>query len=226
MTATRRIDQLSDDERHRFLADEKRLKGNGDSLRSPFFTIEPGIITNADGSMYDRPLIREKPSVMVVVWGIDANKELRFGLIRQKRPPSNDPLQDGDGHPPVTFAQVPMGYLDGDTVKVAALKEMTEELGPSFVVDTILPSFARWNIEPNTYATWHNVAFVQLDLSSVDEHHTAPGEMITSVAFLRAAEVLENIARGRDETGAYYRGGSTLAPLMMFFAAHPEHFPS
>jgi 8-oxo-dGTP pyrophosphatase MutT (NUDIX family) len=225
VTATKSLAELSDANREKFLAKDDRLVPDGEGgIKSPYFHIRPGIVCDPQTGepMYDRPLISERPSVMAVVWGIDVQDGLQFGLIRQQRPPADDPNIEGDDHPPVTFAQVPMGYLDGDTPKVGALREMQEELGSGVVVRTEL---FKINLEPNAYASWHNVVLVEVDLTTIQEAKAASDEFISSVVFMPAKDVLANIAKGRDDIGAYYRGGSTLAPFMIFFSKYPEYFP-
>lgn len=217
---------MSTTERDVFRLRDDRLRVEGDGLKSPYFDIQPGLIMGKDGKpMYDRPLIREIPSVLVVMWGRDALGLIRLGMIRQKRPPADDPKFPGNNHPPATFAQVVMGYLHGDSIQEGALKEKVEEAGKSRVLDMKVLSFPQFNMEPNTFATWHSVAFMEVDLSTVDEGHTAEGEFITSVTYKTVSDVLMHIAEGWDETGTYYRGGGTLAALMIFFASRPDLFP-
>ncbi len=230
MTSTKTLGQLTVGQLEDFLSRENRLKVVNQGIRSPYFDIQPGIIVDADGNpQYDRPVIYEKPSVFVVVWGRDEHGQLRLGMIRQKRPPADDPMVLGNNHPPVVFAQVVMGYRDGDSIKKAALKERAEEAGKAKVLDIVELPFPHFNIEPNTYGSWHSLAFVEVDLSTIDEGYSETGEMITSTMYQLASEVFVSIVHGKDETGAYYRGGSTLGPLMVFFAwifsKHPDLFP-
>lgn len=210
----------------KFLLRSDRLRVLGNELRSPFFHIRPGIIVNSNGQpLYDRPLITEKPSVLVVTWGRDKNGLPHLGIIRQKRPPSDDPERPGNDHQPVTFAQVVMGYFEkGDDARRAALRERLDEGGQAKVIGVEEISFPFVNLEPNTYSTWHTVVFVEVDLSTVDAQYFDASEMISSVAYLPVTDVLRHIAGGKDETGAYYRGGGTLAALMIFFACHRDMF--
>jgi ADP-ribose pyrophosphatase YjhB (NUDIX family) len=231
MTATKRVEELPAELQQMFLNKPDRLMPHGNGLRSPYFEIRPGVIVGKDAqSSYDRPLIFEKPSVMVVPWGRDKAGKLRIGLIRQKRPPSNDPMNPGDDHEPLVFAQTTMGYYnDGESLKQAALRERLEEAGKAEVIGFTELGFPYINVEPNTYATWHSIAFAELDLSSVDENFSEETEMIKSVTYKPADEIFKHIVQGTDETGAYYRGsGTTLGVLMIFFAwifgEHPELF--
>lgn len=228
LSATVRIQDLTPEQHEVLFARDDRLAIVGHGLQSPFHTIEPGVILGKDGNvMYDRPVVHEKPSVMVVVWGYDDEGDVRLGLIRQGRPPADDPNDSTNPNGVVVFAQVVMGYYsDGDTLKEAALRERLEESGKCTVLGFEELDFPKWNIEPNTWATYHTVAFVQVDLSTVDLAHHVGDEFIKGTVYLKVKDVLRYITVGRDETDAIYRGGSTLAPLMMFFAKHPEHFPA
>ncbi len=232
MSASKRLEDLTDEQRAVFIARSDRLEVNGSGLKSPYHEISPGVILDKKGApMYDRPVIRERPSVMVVVWGVDKDGELRLGMIHQQRPPADDPTREGNGHEPVVFGQVVMGYFEiGDTLKEAALRERLEEAGKVKVLEVTELPFPHINLEPNTWATWHSVAFVRVDLSTVDEQYSEATEFIKSVTYLTASELFDHVVRGRDDTGAYYRGtGTTLGPLMIFFAwlwqTHPDLFP-
>jgi hypothetical protein len=231
MSATKSLSWLDaepESVRDAFLAKTDRLvQDDQGGLKSPFFAIHPGIVLVGKGGEpgYDRPVLREKRSVLAVVWGRDADGNVRLGLIRQKRPPADDPRAPGDEHEAMTFAQVVMGYmLDGDTVKEGALRERLEEAGQCTVLNVEELSFPLLNLEPNTFATWHHFAFVEVDLSTVDLGHTEEDEFIHGVMYLPIAEVLRRIASGWDSEGASYRGGGTLAVLMIFFARHTEIF--
>ncbi len=221
MTATRGLADLTPEQQGIFLEKTDRLVIKDGGLKSPFFDIQPGIIVGRDGTLlYDRPLISEKPSVLVVAWGRDAKGKLRLGIIRQGRPPADDPKSPGNDHPPVVFGQVAMGYFDdGESIVEAALRERLEEAGKGRVLGIEVLDFPLFSVEPNTYQTWHKIAFVEMDLSTIDAGHSAGDEMIHSVAYLPLFDVLRYITEGRDETGAYYRGGTTLGPIMVFLAS-------
>lgn len=226
MGATKSIRDISPEQRKKFLEKKDRLEVYEGGLKSPYFDIYPGIITDKNGDpLYDRPVIREAPNVVVVIWGCDKDGTLRFGMIRQKRPASDDPRLSDVNNPPVTFAQVVMGYLDGESIEEGALREKSEEVGKGKVLNTEILPFPLMNLDPNTYATWKRIAFVKVDLSTIDNEHVNENEFISSVTYQPASDVLRYIMSGWDETGACYREGHTLAALMIFFSVHPDLFP-
>lgn len=226
MSATKRIGELDQAQLSSFNERRDRLCVTGFGLKSPFFDIQPGVILSDSAiPLYDRPVVREAPSVVVIVWGIDHNGEMRLGMVKQKRPPADDPRSPGDDHKPVTFVQVVMGYLDGDSIEKGAHREKAEELGAGDVMQFEIPELPLMNVEPNMFATWHRIAFMRIDLKTVDSKHMVPEEFISGVMYLPVRDVLRYIAIGWDEQGNSYREGHTLMILMIFFSTHPELFP-
>ena len=119
-----------------------------------------------------------------------------------------------------------MGYFDSDeSIEKAALREKNEEAGASRVIKVERLPFPYFNVEPNTFASWHEIVFVEIDLSTVDPSHSSAEEFISGTEYMTVPELLKNIAAGQGEDGSYYRGsGTTLGPLMIFFSCHPECF--
>ncbi len=190
----------------------------------------------------NRPILREAPNVNVVAWGVDEDGTVRIAVLRQPRPAADDPSRPGlDGHPPVVFGQIVMGFLeetsdaDGsrrlETSVEGAVREVAEEAGAIRVIEVAMPECPEHNPNPSFVASWSRIVFVKVDLGRRESPGSVPvagdsfrEEVIDAVEFLSVPELLRRIRDGRDATGAVYRSGVSNAVLMVFFACYPEFF--
>ncbi len=118
-----------------------------------------------------------------------------------------------------------------DGIKKAVYRELKEETGinQQDVLKIEIPEPATLWQDPTCMTNGTYVAFVQVNTSSftVSQQHThIDGEDIRKVEFLSVSEILKRTAQGRTSDGVVHHMGISLAPLMIFFARHPECFTS
>jgi len=207
-------------------------------VRSPFGSAGPRIVMGPDGKpVFDRVGIREAPNVNVVVYGIDENGKARFAVIRQPRPHSDLPEPENrgkDGHQPVVFGQIVMGFLEKligkdliakyESVQQGAVREASEEGGVSVVLDIEYPKCPWHNPNPTFVETWSDVPFVKVDLSAIQKLKADRNEPIFSAEYVTFSELRRRVAEGKDETGALYRMCTANSAWFIFFCCHPEFF--
>ena len=144
----------------------------------------------------------------------------------------------GRAQNPVVFAQTPGGLrnIDPTSGKLespddTARSEAREEsgVGDDAIIEVTSPSAPFWNSDPGVFADWHDIRFVEVDLEKVRSPQPDKTESIYKVVYLSVQELLAHIAQGAvpvlidgEEQRVYYRAGSSLAVLMIFFSSHPE----
>lgn len=204
----------------------------------PVGSVGSRVLVDEEGApTFDRPEYTETPNVNVVAWGRDHEGRCRMAVIRQPRPHADLPGPencDRDGHPPVVFGQIVMGFLDRivgadmvgrfEEVVRGATREASEEAGTSIILGVELPSCPWHNPNPTFVATWSDLVFLEIDLATLHELKTSRSEPIYSAEFILVPELLRRIREGQDEAGAYYRSCTANAAWMTFFATHPELF--
>jgi 8-oxo-dGTP pyrophosphatase MutT (NUDIX family) len=203
---------------------------------SPFGSVRSAVVVNADGSpSFDRPVYYEAPNVNIVAWGRDKSGVTKIAIIRQPRPHADDPRQPGvDGHAPVVFGQIPMGFKERvfgkdmteryEASVDAARRETTEETGASVILSILVPDVPWHNPNPTFVATWSDLLFVEVDLAMVEELKKDRNEPIFSAEFIPVRTLLLRISNGVDGEGALYRSATSNSAWMIFFATYPELF--
>lgn len=185
---------------------------------------------------FDRAIVYESPATNVVAWGWKRNwwgkKEAYIAVIRQPRPHADDPEnQWHDGHAPVTFGQLPMGFRDKllggafETPEAGAAREVSEETGATAVISIRKPLVPWHNPNPTFVGSWTDILFVQVDLKKVEKLKANRNEPIYTAEYVPVRELLRRIRIGRDEQGAYYRMCTANSLWFIFFTTHPELFP-
>lgn len=204
-------------------------------IEGAFGSVESAVVVAQNGEpAFDRPLYREIPNVNIVAFGRDLEGKIRMGIIRQPRPHADDPEQPGNDHDPVVFGQIPMGFLEKligkdleprlETGEAGAKREVQEETGAAVVCDIKQPAYPFMFPNPTFCATWSDVWFVEVDLASIERLKHDRHEPIFSAEYVTVPELLRRIREGKDERGAVYRMGISLADLMLFFATYPHFF--
>jgi hypothetical protein len=203
---------------------------------SPFGSVRGAVVPDGEGKpLFDRPIYYEAPNVNIVAWGKDKDGVVKIAVIRQPRPHADDPRQPGvNGHPPVVFGQIPMGFKERicgkdmvdryEATADAAKRETAEETGASVILNITVPETPWHNPNPTFVATWSDLLFVEVDLAMVEELKKDRNEPIFSAEYVLVAELLRRIREGKDEEGALYRGATSNSAWMVFFATHPELF--
>ena len=233
---------LSEDDREKFLSNPNRWRVliNGEALppgtdvriEGRFGSAETVVVMHNDGTPnFDRPNYAEAPATNIVGWGRDADGEVRMAVIRQPRPHADQLGQPStDGHAPVLFGQVPMGFLDkvlgGDfeTPEEGATHEMQEETGATAILRIERPMVPWQNPNPSFVKSWVHLLFVEVDLQKVEALKASRSEPIYSAEYVTVDVLLERIRVGRDEHGAEYRSAISNSIWLIFFATHPELF--
>lgn len=227
--------------RWKLVVDGKEVPlGTDWEVRGPVGSVGSRVLVDEEGApTFDRPEYTETPNVNVVAWGRDHEGRCRMAVIRQPRPHADEPgpeNRDRDGHPPVMFGQIVMGFLDRvvgadmferyEEVVRGATREASEEAGASLILSVELPSCPWQNPNPTFVATWSDLVFLEVDLARLQELKATRSEPIYSAEFIPVCELLQRIREGRDDAGAYYRSCTANAAWMTFFATHPELFLS
>lgn len=187
---------------------------------------------------FDRPYYEEAPAVNVIAFGIRWKRnwlyrwrrEVRIAIIHQPRPHADDPLHlDVDGHPPVVFGQIPMGFTEKilggkfESSEAAASREVREETGATAVMRTITLRCPWHNPNPTFVKSWTDVLFVEVNLDKVESLKASRNEPIYSAEYVLREELDRRIYEGIHE-GAYYRAGTSLSALSMFDAWFRRHY--
>lgn len=213
--------------------DGSETRGRDWECVSEFGLVSSAVVVDANGDpLFDRPVYREAPNVNIVAWGRDASGTVKVGVIRQPRPHADDPEKPGDGHPPMVFGQIPMGFLEKiigkdmiaryESVERGAAREVAEETGAGVVRSIERPATPWHNPNPAFVATWSDLLFVEVDLEKVEALKADRSEPIFSAEYVPIPELLRRIRDGKDEQGAVYRMCTANSAWMVFFACHPE----
>ncbi len=229
MTATKRLSKTNHNPGWKLFVNSTQTGGEWEA-RSPFGSVETAVVLDENGApVFDRPLYREAPNVNLVVWGKTRDGDVKIAMIRQPRPHADDPEQPGvNGHDPVVFGQVPMGFVEkilGESMERTAVRETAEEAGAQVVVSVTRPKYPWHNPNPTFVATWSDLLFVQVDLDRVARFRSTRNEPIYSAEFIAPTELIRRIAEGKDETGAVYRMCTANSVILIFFATFPELWP-
>lgn len=197
---------------------------------SPHGSVESVVVCDSEGNpVFDRPVYREAENVNLVVYGYTLGGEVKIAIIRQPRPHADEPGKVGqDGHDPVVFGQVPMGFVEkvfGEDIEAAATRETEEETGARVVISIQKPAVPWHNPNPTFVSTWSDLLFVEVDLGQVEQLRSTRNEPIFSAEFVSPAELIKRIAEGDDETGAVYRMCTANSILLIFFATFPDLWP-
>jgi len=229
MTATKPLSDTNHKPGWQLTVDGKPVQGDWQAL-SPFGSVGTAVVLDGKGvPVFDRPIYREAQNVNLVVWGKDVNGEIKIAIIRQPRPHSDDPMQPGvDGHAPVIFGQIPMGFAEkilGEVPEDTARREASEETGAGVVRGVTRPKYPWHNPNPTFVATWSDLLFVEVDLARVEQLRPTRDEPIFSAEFISAKELIARIANGQDDQGAVYRMCTANSILLIFFATFPELWP-
>lgn len=186
--------------------------------------------------LYDKLLYRQKPGVAIVAWGRDPETAaVKLAYLTQERPFAEDPEWPRE-EKPLRFGQIPMGFLNreerellarGNThgaVQAAATREVQEEIGCT-VIKMHVPTVATLWQDPTFIQNGTYVAFARVDIASRGEPTGDPNEheSIHKVEFLTIPEVMTRLRLGRTGDGTLHHMGTSLGPLMLFFAHYAEH---
>lgn len=199
-------------------------------ISSRFGSIRDAVVMSDDGTpLFDKPVVYEAPATNVVAWGRGEDGSVRIGVIRQPRPHADDPEHQGsDGHPPVVFGQVPMGYLEKllggnfETPEQGAAREVGEETGATAVIRIERPASAWHNPNPTFVGSWTDLVFVEVDLTKIEVLKHDHSEPIYSAEYVPVATLRKWIREGRDETGAIFRMCTANSVWFIFAETHPE----
>jgi hypothetical protein len=200
---------------------------------SPFGEVSCRVIVDDAGKViFDRVIVREVPTTIVVTWGYDAEGQVRIGIVTQPRPIADDPERPGEPNAPIIFGQLVSGIVEMssqadhiETARENAIKEINEELGASVVLDVDRPRRPWLNSNATFVASWHDVYFIQVDLMKLQSHKSTRSEPIFKAEFITVPELLKRIHDGQDRSGASYRCGYTLGTLLLFFAHYSDNHP-
>ncbi len=199
-------------------------------VQSRHGSVETAVVLDANGvPVFDRPLYREAPNVNLVVYGKTPEGEVRIAIIRQPRPHADDPEQpEVNGHDPVVFGQVPMGFAKkilGESIEETATREASEESGAGIVKNITRPRYPWHNPNPTFVATWSDILFVEVDLAKIEQIKSTRNEPIYSAEFISPDELIKRVAEGKDNVGAVYRMCTANSVLFIFFCTFPELWP-
>lgn len=233
MAATKRLGEVSNFKPGWQLTVNGREVEGEWQAESPFGSVQTAVIVDSDGKpVFDRPLYREAPNVNVVAWGrakrLFRRETVRVAVIRQPRPHADDPENPGDGHRPVVFGQLPMGFIEkiiGEDPERAARRETSEETGASAILNVTQPRCPWHNPNPTFVATWSDLYFIEVDLDAIGKLKSTRSEPIYSAEYIPVTELIHRIREGKDEAGAFYRMCTANSLWMIFFATYPELWP-
>jgi len=203
-------------------------------VTSPFGSVKTAVVLHPDGTPnFDRAIVYEAPATNVVAWGWKRRwfrrPEACIAVIRQPRPHADDPLHQGkDGHLPVVFGQLPMGFREkllGGTFESpedGAVREVGEETGATAIIRVEKPGCPWHNPNPTFVGSWTDILFVEVDLDKVEALKSTRDEPIYSAEYIPVRELLRCLKDGRDGKGAVYRMCTANSLWLIFFATHPE----
>lgn len=180
--------------------------------------------------LFERPEYREAPNINAVAYGFDRNNVLCIAILHEVRPHADNPLDPADTRP-LTFGQVPMGFLEKLTGKkfevgtAGAIREVAEETGASAVIRVTQPAYPFHNPNPTFVATWSELYFIEVDIDKIHKLKLDHGEMIYKAEYIPVNELIYRIQQGTYD-GAIYRAATSLSILMVFFATYPHLFPT
>lgn len=197
-------------------------------------SFELGVILDQNGQpAHDKGIYTQRPSVIIVAWGRDAQGSACIVHLIQERPLTMDLEIEGMTRP-MRFAQIPMGFLNDDEILLpapegaerAARRELLEETGISTILSVELLAPLTYWPDPSLIRNGAYVVLVEVELPSeaskpavsAPEDH----EHILHIEFPRVHELLERIQRGYTPDGVNYHMGLSLGPLMLFFARRPD----
>jgi ADP-ribose pyrophosphatase YjhB (NUDIX family) len=229
MTATKRLGDMPE---HRagwkLVVNGKPMPDNTEwEVQSSFGAVKTAVVLdNAGTPVFDRPMYEEAPNVNMVAYGRTEDGEVKVAVIRQPRPHADDPENRGvDGHAPVVFGQVPMGFIEkllGESLEQAAERETSEETGARTVISVTRPKCPYHNPNPTFVRTWSDLVFVEVDLKRIESLRSTRNEPIYSAEYIPVPELLKRIRDGRDEQGALYRMCTANSVWLIFFATFPD----
>ncbi len=228
---------INNDRRWRLIVEEEEQPlGTDFRITSRFGEVRSAVMMTPDRRpILDRPVYKETPFTQVVLWAKGTDNKIYFGMVEQERPHADEPGAENygvNGHLPVQFLHVVMGFNEKsatgkfETDKQAAARESGEEAGvhESAIIGVEIHPFGH-NPSPSFTSTWGSVVSIQVDLGRIGQPIPNPQEPINGVFFIEAHKLLEMIAVGQSDTGAYTGVSTSLSALMIHFASHPEHFP-
>jgi ADP-ribose pyrophosphatase YjhB (NUDIX family) len=229
MTATKRLSNTDHTPGWELAVNGQSIDGEWE-IQSPYGSVQTAVVCDDKGApVFDRPLYRESPNVNLVVYGKHPDGEIKIGIIHQPRPHADDPERPGvDGHEPILFGQVPMGFAEkilGETVEDTARRETTEETGAKVVISVTRPKYPWHNPNPAFVASWSDLLFVEVDLDKIEALKSSRDEPIFSAEFISPAKLISRVANGVDDDGAKYRMCTANSALFIFFATFPEYWP-
>lgn len=195
-----------------------------------FGAVHTAVVLDKDEQpVFDRPAYIEAPNVNMIAYGRGKDGVVRVAVIRQPRPHADDPERPGvDGHPPVVFGQIPMGFAEkitGEKVESssdAARREVGEETGASVILRVSQPAYPWHNPNPTFVRTWSDLWFVEVDLERIEDLRSTRNEPIYTAEYVTVPELLRRIRDGKDHQGAVYRMCTANSLWLIFFATFPE----
>lgn len=236
MTATKRLSACSYKAGWRLIVNGEEMPPETEwEVVSRFGSMHTAVVADAEGRpVFDRPAVREADNVNIIAWGrrkrLFRKDDVRIAVIRQPRPHADNPeLPLANGHMPVVFGQIPMGFMEkvlGESGEDAARRETGEETGASAVVRVTRPAYPWHNPNPTFVATWSNLYFVEVDLDRIEALKPDRSEPIYSAEYIPVRELLHRIRDGQDERGAVYRMCTSNSLWLIFFATYPELWQS
>lgn len=205
---------------------------SGSDIRLEGFAGSVELVVSLDASgqpLYDKLIYAQKPGVVIVAWGRDADGTVRIPVLTQERPFAENP-DEPEEQRPLLFGQVPMGFFKpqpgqstDDAIKDAAQRELREETGVTDIIRIEIPRPRVYWQDPTFMKNGTYVAFAEVALRPMaPETGHRDGERIRSVELLTVPELLARIAQGCTPAGVHYHMGVSLGPVLMFFARHPE----
>ncbi len=195
---------------------------------SRFGKVENRVVVDSDGRpLFDRPAYWEAPNVNIVAWGRDQKEEVRIAILQEERPHADHP-EASESTTPLTFSQVPMGFLEKligkdqmETGQEGAAREVEEETG-SAIRSWSRPNYPRHNPSPSFVSSWSEIYFVEVDLEKIERLKQDKTEAIFKAEYVSIPSLLAKIKEGQSKDGAVFRAATSLSVLMIFFAHYPE----
>lgn len=232
MTATKRLSECPTHKAGwRLTVNGQEMPANTEwKATSRFGSVETAVVLDGEGNpVFDRPAYSEAANVNIIAFGRDASGAVRVAIIRQPRPHADDPEQPGvDGHRPIVFGQVPMGFMEKltgehfETSAAAACRETGEETGASVVLRCVQPAYPWHNPNPTFVKTWSELWFVEIDLQRVEALRSTRSEPIYTAEYVTVPELLRRVREGKDHQGAVYRMCTANSLWFIFFATFPD----
>lgn len=196
-------------------------------ISSNFGFAEDRVQLKDDGTLdFDRVVYGEAPNINAVVWGKDADGNIKVGVTIQARPFADNP-NGTPADPPLIFAQpCVMGFLQrivGEPLASAfekadqgALREAMEEAGVSTIKD--IRYLGHHNPNPTFVATWSQLLEIEVDLQEVSEH-TDRAELIYRAEYLSLEELFARIGSGVHR-GINYRSATANDAFLVWLVNH------